>query len=84
MARQQIPDSQCGFRFIRKEVLESVPLRSTRFEIESELLLRATARRWKVISVPIKSIYQEHASYIRPVRDALRFIMLVMRCLVWR
>ena len=82
LARQPIPDSQCGFRLIRREVLESVPLRSRRFEIESELLLRAAARRWKIISVPVQSIYREHASHIRPLRDTLRFLVLVMRCLV--
>ena len=84
LARQSIPDSQCGFRVIRKEVLEDVPLRTTRFEIETELLLRATARRWKIVSVPIQSIYREHESHIRPVRDTMRFIALVVRHLVWR
>ena len=84
IARQRIPDSQCGFRFIRKEVLEDVPLRTKRFEIESELLLAAAARRWKIISVPVQSIYQNHSSHIRPLRDGVRFIVLVLRTLVWR
>ena len=85
VVRQRIPDSQCGFRFIRKEVLEAVPLRAKRFEIETELLLHAARQRWKIISVPVTSIYQNHhQSYIRPVRDAIRFFGLVLRYLIWR
>lgn len=82
LARQRIPDSQCGFRFIRKEVLESIPLRTTRFELETELLLAAAARRWKIVSVPIRSIYHRHKSHIRPVRDALRFLRVILRYVV--
>src|SRR3989338_4179969 len=85
MARQRIPDSQCGFRMIRREVLESVPLRAQRFEVESELLLGAAARRWKIISVPVRTIYDaRHRSHIKTVRDGLRFLGLLLRHLVRR
>ena len=80
IVRQHIPDSQCGFRFIRKEVLEQVPLRAKRFEIETELLCAAAARRWKIISVPIRAIYPtHHASHIRPMRDAVRFLGVILQ-----
>ena len=81
LTRQAIPDSQCGFRMIRKELLTSVSLKSDRFEIETELLLAAAKRRWKTISVPIRTIYHDHASHIHPVRDALRFFGVVLRYL---
>jgi glycosyltransferase involved in cell wall biosynthesis len=84
VACQRIPDSQCGFRFIRKEVLQDIALQGKRFEIETELLLRAAGRRWKIISVPVRSIYQEHPSHIRPLRDAVRFLGLVLRHLCWQ
>jgi glycosyltransferase involved in cell wall biosynthesis len=80
LTRQSIPDSQCGFRLIRKEVLADVPLRTKHFEIETELLLRAAVRRWKIISVPVRTIYQpDHQSHIRPFWDAMRFIGLIIR-----
>ena len=82
--RQRIPDSQCGFRFIRRELLDAVPLQARRFEAETELVVRAAARHWKIISVPVRSIYQRHASHIRPVRDGLRFLGLLLRSLTWR
>ena len=84
IARQQIPDSQCGFRLVRKEVLEDLPLRARRYEIETELLLKAASRRWKIVSVPIRSIYDNHPSHIRPVREGLRFVAIVLRALLRR
>lgn len=84
VSRQQIPDSQCGFRFIRKEVLAGVPLRSKRYEIESEMLLAAAKRRWKIISVPIQTIYQNESSHIHPFLDTIRFFSLLLRHLFWR
>ncbi len=80
--RQRIPDSQCGFRLIRKEVLEGLRLRSKRFEIETEVLLAASARRWKIISVPVQSIYRTHRSHIHPVREGARFAGLILRHLL--
>ncbi len=80
LSRQRIPDSQCGFRVIRKEVLISVPLRARRYDLETELVLGAAHRRWKIISVPIRTIYPtHHVSHIQPVPDTFRFFFLVLR-----
>ncbi len=84
LSRQQIPDSQCGFRLIRREVLQQVSLKSRCFEIESELLLAAAARKWKIVSVPVRAIYEGHTSHIRPVRDGLRFFGLFLLALLGR
>ena len=83
IARQHIPDSQCGFRFIRKELLQAVPLRAQRFDLETELLLGAAALRWKIVSVPVRSIYPDsRTSHIKPFWDGLRFFGLILRYLV--
>jgi glycosyltransferase involved in cell wall biosynthesis len=79
LVRQHIPDSQCGFRFVHTKVLGTVRLYGKRFEIETELLLAASAGRWKIVSVPVRSIYQQERSHIRPVRDALRFFGVLIR-----
>ena len=83
VARQPIPDSQCGYRFIRREVLEDLALRATRYEIETELVLKAAARRWKIVSIPIRSIYDNHQSYIKPLREGLRFVGTVFHHMVF-
>lgn len=83
LTRQQIPDSQCGFRVIRRHVLETLRLSGARFDLETELLFAAARRGWRVTSVPIRTIYHDHASYIHPLRDGVRFVALVLRHLPW-
>ncbi len=78
-ARQAIPDSQCGFRLVRRNVLEKIKLFSLNFEIESEILIKAAKERFKIFSIPIKSIYQGEASKINPIIDALRFIKMLFK-----
>ncbi|MBI3324859.1 MAG: glycosyltransferase family 2 protein, partial [Candidatus Omnitrophica bacterium] len=83
LTRQQIPDSQCGFRVIRRHVLDALRLSGRRFDLETELLLAAARRGWRVSSVPIRAIYHDHASYIHPIMDGVRFVGLVLRYLPW-
>lgn len=85
VARQSIPDSQCGFRMIRKEVLDSVPIRTKHYEVETELLLKAAAKKWKIVSVPVRAIYDKNQrSHIRPVIDGVRFAGLILSQLIFR
>lgn len=74
---QHIPDSQCGFRLIKRNVLEKIRLISLNFEIESEILIRAAKQKFKILSIPIKTIYQGEASRINPFLDTFRFIRMV-------
>jgi len=77
LAGQRIPDTQCGFRLIKIDVLKNIDLISYRFEIESEILIKAAKAGFKIISTPIKTIYQGEKSKINPFIDGLRFIRLV-------
>jgi glycosyltransferase involved in cell wall biosynthesis len=79
LIRQKVPDSQCGFRFIHREVLENTRLTATHYDIETELLLAAGRKGWSVVSEPIHTIYGGQESHIRPVRDTFRFLRLVAR-----
>ena len=82
LVRQPIPYTQSGFRFIRREVLENVPLRARRFDIETELVLGASFRRWKIISVPVRTIYLQQDSHIRPFTDGVRFVRVILRHMI--
>ena len=79
LCRQAIPDSQCGFRWIAREVLERCPLSAERFEIESELLVAASRAGFAIASVPVRSIYDRHTSTIRPWQDTWRFLRFLAR-----
>lgn len=79
MCGQAIPDTQCGYRLIRKKVLESVNLVYSNFEIESELIIRACRKGFIIGSVPIRTVYQDEKSRINPIVDTLRFIAFMAR-----
>ena len=49
-------DSQCGFRVVRKRVLDRLELRSRGFAIEMEMVLKAADRRIQWAHVPIRAI----------------------------
>lgn len=79
LTRQRLADSQCGFRLIKSGVLKAIALTTTKFEIESEVLIKAARAGFKIKSIPIKSIYKGEKSQIHPVADTLRFIVFILK-----
>lgn len=72
-AGQWLPDSQCGFRLLRLDPLCQLDLRTTHFEIESEMLLAFVRAGYSVRFVPIQVIYRNERSKIHPLRDTIRW-----------
>ncbi len=79
VCRQSIPDTQCGFRYIGAKVLKNIQLSCRDFEIETEVLVKAGKKGFKIFSVPVRTIYGDEKSKIHPVRDTLRFIRYICR-----
>ncbi|MCB9747683.1 MAG: glycosyltransferase family 2 protein [Candidatus Omnitrophica bacterium] len=71
--RQRIPDSQCGYRYLSRKTLESLPVQSERFEIETEILIKAAKAHIPILSVQVETIYGDEVSKIRPIKDTIRF-----------
>ena len=76
---QKIPDSQCGFRLINREVVKNIKIESSRFEVESEILVKASRTGTKILSVPIRTLYGKETSQINPFWDACRFILFLLK-----
>ncbi len=74
-----VPDTQCGYRAYRREVLALLTSGETRFGAESEHLLQLDRAGHAVRSVPIRTLYRTEQSAIRPVRDAIRFLSVLRR-----
>jgi hypothetical protein len=73
--QQRIPDTQCGFRLIKKEVLENISIETDNYQIESEILIKAARAGVSIKSIPVQSIYFQGAkSKINPILDTFRFI----------
>jgi len=70
---QRVPDTQCGFRLYRADVLHLLGGGDERFAAESEILLRLSAAGHRIESVPIQVVYRDEKSKISPIRDTIRF-----------
>lgn len=80
IVHQKIPDSQCGFRMIKRDVLQKIVIKTKKFEIESEILIKAARLGFAIKSIPIQSIYFPNPqSKIRPFADTWRFIKFIFR-----
>ena len=79
VCKQDIPDTQCGYRLIRVNILKDLELISEQYDIESEMLIEAAENQIKIKAVPIQTIYGKETSTIKPIRDSLRFFNLIFR-----
>lgn len=75
---RSISDTQNGFRLIRSRLLGKLELNSNKFEIETEIIIKAAACGAKIISIPIASVYKNHPSKISPLLDTFRFIRFIL------
>lgn len=77
---QPVPDSQCGFRMIHRDLLPAmVAIGTTKFDYETEMLVVASRRGCRIGAVPISTIYGDEKSKIHPVRDTIRFYQMMAR-----
>ncbi|NOT34116.1 MAG: glycosyltransferase family 2 protein [Candidatus Eisenbacteria bacterium] len=84
IAGARISDSQCGYRLYRREVLEAVPVTPGRYEIETEMAIRAAMLGFRVVEVTVPTVYGEEKSGIRLTRDVPRIIGTMARLTVER
>jgi glycosyltransferase involved in cell wall biosynthesis len=84
LAGAHIPDTQNGYRLFDTKVLRGITLESERYDLESEILIRAARHGFSIASVPVTTIYHDEDSSIHPVVDTLRFVRLVWRARRWR
>lgn len=76
---QCVPDSQCGFRLFRCDVIPEISRETERYAAESEILLRLAERGTRIGAVPVKVIYGGEKSKINPVTDTVRFFGMLGR-----
>jgi len=69
----ELPDSQCGFRLIRLARWRELRLTTSRFEVESEMLMAFVRAGACVRFVPVQTIYKTEQSKIHPLRDTVRW-----------
>jgi glycosyltransferase involved in cell wall biosynthesis len=82
LSGSRVTDSQTGFRLIKTRVLKEVELETSNYETESEMLIKAGRKNFAIEEIPIKTIYAGQESEIKPCRDTVRFIRLVLKFLI--
>jgi glycosyltransferase involved in cell wall biosynthesis len=76
---QRIPDTQCGFRMLDRQLIPELLGGGDRFDYETEVLIIASRKGYLLESVSITTVYSDEVSKIRPLRDAIRFFKLMRR-----
>jgi glycosyltransferase involved in cell wall biosynthesis len=83
LAGRRVPDSQNGYRLVRLAHFRKFPLTTNRYEIESEMIIRAGRAGGKIASVPVETIYGDEKSFINPFVDTGRFLRMVGKSFFW-
>ena len=79
ICRQKIPDTQCGFRMLDRQLIPELLDGGNRFDYETEMLIIASRKGYRIESVPITTVYSDEVSSIQPARDTIRFFKLMRR-----
>ena len=74
---QKIFDSQCGFRAYKSEVLKNVKTKYSGFEAESEILIKAAKKGYKIGFTDIPTIYGNENSKMKPIQAIIGFLKVL-------
>ncbi len=75
----RVIDSQCGYRLYSTELLKKITITCDRFEMESEIIMKAAFLGFPVTSAPIQTLYFNGPSHISHVSDTFRWVFAVLR-----
>lgn len=79
LTRKVISDSQSGYRAMKSKVLEGMTLRSSGYEIESEMLVKTLARGFRVEEVPVSFEQRTYGkSQLDPFVDGLKILLSIV------
>jgi glycosyltransferase involved in cell wall biosynthesis len=78
LAGQRISDSQCGYRLYGRAVLQRTPVRPGRYELETEIVVRAARLGFRLAEVEIPTVYGAE-SQLRILRDVPRIVGVLAR-----
>ncbi len=79
LSRQKITDSQMGYRLIRREVLENINLVTANYDMETEILLKAAEKGFRITEISVRTIYGSQSSKINSIVDTFRFFRLIFK-----
>lgn len=83
VAGRALPDTQCGYRAIRREVIDAIDAVGDRYEFETDFIIRAARAGFRIVAVPVPTIYLARGegghSHFRECRDTARVVATIVR-----
>jgi glycosyltransferase involved in cell wall biosynthesis len=77
---QMIRDSQNGFRYYKLSSVTGLPLKASKYDLETEVIFKAARAGQRIGWVPTRTIYRSEArSKFNSVTDTLRFVGALVR-----
>lgn len=73
-----VKDSQCGYRIYNADLLKKISISYNRFEMESEIIMKAAFLGFPVIFTNVQTLYLKGPSHISHVTDTLRWVIAVL------
>ena len=78
LSGQTVIDSQSGYRLISRRVWETITFTRTRYDMESELLIKAGRAGFRIGHAYIRTQYGDERSHFRPLTDTYRMARLFL------
>jgi glycosyltransferase involved in cell wall biosynthesis len=75
----RIRDSQTGFRLIARSVLATIEFQADGYEAETEILIKAARRGFRIGGVPIATIYDGAPSHMTHWKTTKRFLQVLLK-----
>lgn len=82
----RISDSQSGFRLYSADLIRAMKLRTDGFDMESEVIVRAGRKGFRIVTIPIQLGFVDgvSTSHYKPLKDTVRIAWTVTRArLLW-
>jgi glycosyltransferase involved in cell wall biosynthesis len=80
-AGTEIKDSQCGYRIYSANLLKKTSIEYSRFQMESEIILKAVHYKFPVVFTDVQTLYFNDQSHISHFKDTLRWITAIVK--IW-
>jgi glycosyltransferase involved in cell wall biosynthesis len=73
-----VPDNQSGYRLLSRRLMEAVMASGERgYEFEMDMIVLCAKRGWRIEGVPIRTIYGDEKSNIKPIQHVVHFFRMV-------
>lgn len=80
-----LEDTQCGYRLYPLHLVNNLKLKTRKYELEIEVLVKAAWKGAEVVNLPVKVLYDplERVTHFRPFQDVIRIALLNIWFVFW-